>query len=122
VTFKNALDSVRFKQGDSWFDRSQKGVEALDDLRHTQGFKYLMDVYDGNIRSLWNMWLDPETTPEQAEAIRVKARWLRDLVNELDEISSTKALQDLQAKQYEGFTADGEIAAAYAQLAEAGNS
>ena len=56
MSFKDNLQKVRYKQGDSWFDRSQRGVEDLDDLRQHRGFQYLMDIYDGNLRALWMQW------------------------------------------------------------------
>ena len=121
MSFKDSLKGVRYRQGESWADRSVKAVEDLADLKAHRGYAFLLDTWNGNIRCFFKGYMDKNVSDEDVLKDRHRAMWIFEQIAELEEMTSEKDLQSLQAECYEGFTADAEIAAAHAQHAETGN-
>lgn len=104
----------RYLFGNSWAERKKKADEDLAALREHRGYHALTDMLEGELRQLWNVWLREDLDQSQALQVRLEAQILMKVLVDLEGITSEKDLQEMQERQYQGFTTDAEMGAAIA--------
>jgi len=114
---------LRYLMGNSWAERKAKADEDLASLREHRGYHALTDMLEGELRALWSQWLRDDIDQSQAAILRLEAQLLHKLIVELEGITSEKDLQEMQTRQYQGFTDDANMEAAIAShMQSAGQS
>lgn len=117
------MKGLRYQVGGNWAERAQKAAEDLSDLRANRGYLALTDMLEGDLRALWRLWVDDAVDAGRAERYRQEAMILVKLLATMEGATSEKDLQEMQARAYEGFMTDEQMAAAHAEaLNQAGQS